>query len=249
MKNLCIIIFSRNETTSLVDTYERVVNLSKKIELRNVIQEVFIIDDGSDDSTKEILAKYFRSLDKNNSFNLYFINQEKLGIAKTVSEVISKVRDDINIILPLPGHDMFDTESLFKLIKDSCLDEITIGYRSNLWKERPFLKYVSAQILTILYKLLIFSKIKDAHGLYIIPISIARNYILPTGGHEILIFPLYIALKRGMKIKQIPITLREGHLADSKKFGRSSKTRLSHIKSSVSILLLILKDKFLINKY
>ena len=249
MKNLCIIIFSQNETTSLADTFERVVDLSKKIELRNVIQEVFIIDDGSDESNKEVVAEYFRSLNTNNSFKLHLKNQEKLGISRTVSDVISEVREDINLVLPLPGHDMFDTNSLFKLIEDSCIDEITIGYRSNLWKERPFLKYVSAQILTLLYKLLIFSKIKDAHGLYIIPIDIARKYILPTGGHEILIFPLYIALKRGMKIKQIPITLREGHLADSKKFGRSPKTRLSHIKSSVGILLLILKDKFLINKY
>jgi len=249
MKSLCIIIFSRNETKSLADTFERVVNLSKKIELRNVIQEVFIVDDGSDEPNQEIVEKYFRSLSSNYSFRLHLKSQEKLGISRTVSDVISEVRSDINLVLPLPGHDMFDTNSLFKLINDSFVEEITIGYRSNLWEERPFLKYISAQTLTLLYKILIFSKIKDAHGLYIIPIDIARKYILPNGGHEILILPLYIALKMGMKVKQIPITLRKGHLADSKKFGRSPKTRLSHIKSSVSILLVILKDKFIINKY
>lgn len=249
MNNICIVIFAQNETGSLFKTWEKILFLSKSMELENKIKEVFVIDDGSSFENKLIIDTYFQNLEHNYSFKFHFISQNSLGISKSVSMAVGACLPNTSLILPLPGHDMFDVDSLLKLLSNSSHDQLTIGYRLNLWRERPLLKYVSAKILTISYKLLVFPKIKDAHGLYVIPIELARNYINADQGHEILIIPLYVALKKGIMINQIPIMLQDGHKRESITLGRSKRTRLKHIKSSLNCLSLILQDKFFISRY
>jgi len=244
MLKLCVIIFSRNETESLFNTFNRILYLSNLRQFKGVISEVFIVDDGSDIEKKKLVEEFFSKIEDSLFFDLHFVSQAAKGISKTVSDVLSKSKENVNSILPLPGHDMFDTEALCQLIEGSKGGELSIGYRANLWSERPFLKYVAAKILTLLYKIFVFPKLIDAHGLYIIPIEIAKKYINPSGGHEILILPLYMSLKKGIKINQIQLNLNPGHLAESLKLGRSKHTRVSHIISSLKIFVYILKDKF-----
>ena len=244
MLKLCVIIFAQNETESLFNTFNRILTISQDEKMRGVIQEVFVIDDGSETKNQKIISAFFNDFKLKTEFDLYFLSQNPKGISKTVSETLAKSKDNVNSVLPLPGHDMFDTNSIYKLIESSAADELSIGFRSNLWSERPILKYISAKILTLFYRLLVFPKIIDAHGLYIFPIEIARKYISPHGGHEILILPLYMALKNGVKVNQIPINLKEGHLVESYRLGRSKRTRLPHIISSIKCLTLIIKDKF-----
>jgi hypothetical protein len=249
MNNLCVVIFAQNETGSLFKTWEKILELSKKVELNNVIKEVFVIDDGSSLENKLIIDDYFQNLNHNYPFKFHFISQNALGISKSVNIAVGSCLPSTNLVLPLPGHDMFDFDSLFKLLSHSSHDQLTIGYRFNLWRERPLLKYISAKILTYSYKLLVFWEIKDAHGLYVIPIELAKTHIKYNQGHEILILPLYVALKKGIKVSQIPVMLQKGHKRESMTLGRSRRTRLKHIKSSINCFALILQDKFLFNKY
>ena len=242
MINILIIIFSKNELESLIRTFEKIKELHESECLGDLNCEIVIVDDGSSIDIQIQLQNYFYSAKSSTNMTFKFKAQKQQGIASLVSEVLSETNKDFDLLLPLPGHDMFAKDSLRKLLCSSSKDEITIGFRENLWNERPLLKFVAAKILTFSYSLIIKRKIKDAHGLYIFPFQLAKKVISSYDGHEILLLPLYRGIKSDVKIKEIPVLLSEGHFLQSKVKGRSSHPRLNHVFSSIKVLFKILKE-------
>jgi glycosyltransferase involved in cell wall biosynthesis len=242
MINILIIIFSKNEFESLINTFDKIKELHDSNCFDNLNCEVIVVDDGSDNSTQIKLQNYFDSAQISTKLKFTFKAQKQQGIARLVTEVLSESNRDYDLLLPLPGHDMFEKDSLRKILSSSAKNEITIGYRENLWNERPFLKFVSAKTLTLIYRLIIKRKIKDAHGLYVFPFHLAKNVMSSYDGHEILLLPLHYGIRNNIRIKEIPVLLTEGHFLQSKVKGRSSHPRLNHIFSTIKILFRILKQ-------
>jgi hypothetical protein len=245
---LCIVIFNRNETISLFNTFEKILEIASTNNLNTLISQVIIVDDGSAPIKKDLISEYFRVLEMNYPFELNLLDLRPSGLSIAFGMALKQVNSNIDLIMPLPGHDMFESKSLSKLINFAEKNQVTIGYRANLLQERPLLKYISAKTLTILYKIFVWNKVIDAHGLYILPVQLARRNHDKDYGHEILIYPLFNATATGIVIKQIPINLRSGHKVESKTLGRPSFTGRAHIKASIYVLMTIVRDKIKINK-
>jgi glycosyltransferase involved in cell wall biosynthesis len=233
-RGVSFITFARDEASDLILTLESLKELGDR--LMSPI-EIVAVNDGSSDETLSNLESYSKL--NRNPYLVKIINQPPLGISNAISEGLRFITYEKCI--PIPGHFMFDSTGLFRLVENAYSADIVVGFRNNLRKERPLGKFLSAHALRILFRFWISKKILDPHGLIVYPTSLLKEVIDPHMEHENHIRTLSIAVGRALSIVNLPVPIRSGHKIRSKEKGRPSWPRIIHLKTGLQELYLARK--------
>ena len=222
---ISLIIYARDRENDVMDTFTAVREACHSSGISDY--EVIFVSDRSVDSTLELMQ--FLSRDTK---NVYVCETKILfGINEAILLGLSKSKGDI--VFPIPGHNMFDAEAIATVLKNSEINRIVLGYRDNLFHARPPLKFLSSRLLLAIYKLFVFSDLKDIHGLNSYPKELivkAQTYKLGHGFHMI---PLTLARFSDFEIYQIGINVSLDHKSrPSKKL----KDNWPSIKSAFAVV-------------
>ena len=208
---ISIIIYARDRENDLQDTFLSVRKACIEAEVDNY--EVILVNDRSVDSTLQqmnVLAREFKNVEVCETVNAFGINEAIMsGFTKSQGQVI----------FPIPGHNMFDVNAIKTILRNSRENRIVLGYRDNLFTSRPPLKYFASRLLRAAYGILVFSDLKDIHGLNSYPAGLifrAQSYKLGHGFHMI---PLTLAKTLNYEIFQVGVDVSLSHKRrKSKKF-------------------------------
>lgn len=225
-EGVSFIVFARNERKDILKTVDSILNCMSTLDMK---YEIFVIDDGSTDGTFKELSNQKKSMSWSEK-DIKVHRQDPKGIASAISWAVAQAK--YNKSIPIPGHFMFDASELIKLVKNVNSAEVVIGYRSNLFKERPVGKFTAAKILKLVFKLFIDSRVIDPHGLIIYPTSILQNKCDDSMKHENHIRMLAWCKRYTLSLNQVPIRIRAGHKLDSNIKGRPSFPRIEHLKTA-----------------
>jgi glycosyltransferase involved in cell wall biosynthesis len=208
---ISIIIYARDREFDVKDTYFEVLKACEISQVKNY--EIILVDDSSEDATYLCM----QNLSFSNKNTSVYQTEESTGINAAILTGFKKSKGEI--IFPIPGHNMFNSEAISKILEFSNPNKIILGFRTNLRASRPPIKYLSSFILLNFYKLIINRKIIDIHGLNSYPsflIEKTRKYKLGHGFHMI---PITLGLALNCVILQIPIAVNPNHKSrTSKKF-------------------------------
>lgn len=222
---LSIIVFAHNEEKYIGLTLAQVENAIQKVGSKNF--EVIVIDDGSSDETFNEINKY------STNFSAFKTkrNSVKSGILFCIKEGLEIAKGDK--ILCIPGHYMFDSTEICKVLLAAQNYDVVIGFRENKRHERPLPKLIASWALLNLFRIFVNSNMIDIHGLNVFPKSILLQAINTQNGHGNHIIPLGISLNLGLTQAHIPVKIRIGH---KKRVGRGIRTELPSFRGAFSVL-------------
>tara|TARA_B100001029_G_C15002541_1_gene419018 strand:- start:106 stop:858 length:753 start_codon:yes stop_codon:yes gene_type:complete len=219
-----IIIPTYNEKKNL----EHLINIIKK-NLKKLIYEIIIVDDNSNDGSKNIL-KNIKS--KNKKFNYFIRKNNKKDLCKSVIIGITKVKYE-NIII-MDGDLQHNPKYLPKICKIFSKKNIDFLVCSRNFKKRyglSFIRYYFSKALIFFVNFILGKKVNDPmSGFFIFKKNffILNKRNLYTNGFKILLNLLY-STKKKMKIYEQTIVFE-------KRFNNKSKMNykvLYHIIISI----------------
>ena len=230
-----IIIFARNEEKFIAKTTFTAISVTRSIlKLNGSNWRIILVDDGSDDHTLKVM----QDIQKKEIEVAKVISQPKLGISEGILKALSEA--DCEKVLLLPGHNMYEHDSIFDVINNSKNHDVVLGYRINLFLERPLAKALAGRILQIVLRIIFNKNLKDAHGLNIFPKSFLKNNLKSDLKHENLIIPVIKSFESNLRIIQVPVKLLNGHKKMTLNQKKRRTPRLSDISDSlISIWRLI----------
>ncbi|MFA4880153.1 MAG: glycosyltransferase family 2 protein [Candidatus Doudnabacteria bacterium] len=206
---LSIIIPIFNEENTIAKILEKVQQASSL----NYEKEIIVIDDGSSDRTLTILKTL------KNQLPLRLIHHSKnLGKGRAIRTALSKAEG--NLILIQDADLEYNPEDYEALLRSRDKDTSVIyGSRNLKPKQGGYLRCSwGVQILTGITNLLFRAKLTDIYTCYkLLPLTLARSLNLRTNGFEIEAEITAKILKRGIKIKEIPIHYYPRTFAQGKK--------------------------------
>ncbi|MDD5627327.1 MAG: glycosyltransferase family 2 protein [Patescibacteria group bacterium] len=206
---LSIIIPVFNEENTIAKILEKVQQASSL----NYEKEIIIIDDGSSDRTLTILKTL------KNQLPLRLIHHSKnLGKGRAIRTALNKAEG--SLILIQDADLEYDPEDYKVLLRSRNKDTpVVYGSRNLKPKQEGYLCCsLGVQILTGITNLLFRAKLTDIYTCYkLLPLTLARSLNLRTNGFEIEAEITAKILKRGIKIKEIPIHYYPRTFAQGKK--------------------------------
>lgn len=174
---------------------------SRKLSSKNVDFEFVVVEDGSTDSTKNII----KSLEE--KFPIINLSQDKRrGYAKAVVDGIRN--SNKNFILCTDSDDQIKVEALIENLKNFPNEnEFLIGYRNP--RKDPWNRLLYSKMFRVFHDFLFHSKLKDPSCPFVIGTKKTYNLL---SDDELLITReafwwgfVAIAQKKGIKFKQTPI--------------------------------------------
>ena len=158
---LSIIIPCYNE----INTIEEIVN--KILQLKDLIKEIIVIDDFSEDGSRELLVNKLK-----NKIDILILNEENYGKGYCIIQAKQRITGDIVIIQDADLE--YDPNDYYKLIKPIISGEYEVVYGSRVLGKKRYLAKNFANlsriffnhILTIFSNLVNSQKPTDAHTCY-----------------------------------------------------------------------------------
>lgn len=181
-----------------------------------VEKEVIVIDDGSIDNTAEILKEFAGD-------GIITVHDLILNCGKgtAVRMGVKKARGDIIIIQD--GDLEYDPNDYGALVKPILDGEADVVYGSRFKgyiKKMKFLNRMGSMTLNVLTSLLYYTKITDQFTAYkAFKIDLIKSLNLRCRGFEFCSEVTNKLLKRGIKIKEVPVTYTGRTLEEGKKGG------------------------------
>lgn len=206
MAYLSIVIPAYNEEDRIALTLEKIDNFFKD---KNYDVEVIVVDDGSIDNTIEVanqsvLAKKGKLKIIKNGINKGKGFSIKNGITNSSGNYI--LFTDADLSTPIE-----EVDKLFNFINNGY--DIVIGSRalkgSNVKVHQPWYREIMGKIFNFFIKVLLMGAFHDTQcGFKLFKTSIAKEITpsLRTSGFSFDVEMLYIARKKGYKIKEAPVT-------------------------------------------
>lgn len=222
-------------------TIEEVLKKIDRLILPNVKKEIIVINDASTDKTPLKIEKYLK-ISKN---KILFLQHEfNQGKGATVRTGISHATGDYIIIQDADLE--YDSQDMIRLIKQIKSNrDVIYGTRLNrlphLSKEegRPhfLLHYMGNRFLSLVTSVLYGQWITDMETCYkLFPTSVAKKLNLESRGFEFEPEITVKLLKKGLKIKEIPITTKPRGYEEGKK--------LNTIKDGTKAIWALFKYRF-----
>jgi glycosyltransferase involved in cell wall biosynthesis len=184
MSKLSIIIPVHNEEKTIQETLNQV----SKIPLN---KEILVIDDGSTDNTLIKIISFAKNM----------------GKGAAVREGINQAKGDYIVIQD--GDLEYNPEDLSKLLQSLSVDSQVV-YGSRLLKKNPksnWLFHLGGRSLSWITNLLFGTHLTDVYTCYkLFPTEIAKSFNLTSNGFEIEAELTAKALKRKLRIKEVPIS-------------------------------------------
>ena len=201
MVKLSIIIPVYNEEDTILKVIEKV----KKVRLKNITKEIIIVDDFSEDGTKNML-KNIR--DKTNKVLFHKKNMGKGTAIRT------GLKNDTGDIILIQDADFeYNPQEYPKLLKPILENKSKVVYGSRLETTRKNLKkmyklhYIGNLILTLITNLLYGTRITDMEtGYKVFRREVIKNMNLRAKRFDFEPEITAKILKRGYKIHEVPIS-------------------------------------------
>src|SRR3989338_7509589 len=231
-KILSIVIPAFNEEKQLGELLEKIIVAPLQ---EGVEKEIIVIDDGSTDNTKEIIKKF---TDKKLIVGYSLIVNSGKGTA--VRAGIKLATGDIIIVQD--GDLEYDPNDYAAVIDPILKGEYEVVYGSRFMgkiKKMRFLNWWGSTTLNVLASLLFGVRITDQFTAYkAFKSDLIKSLTLKCRGFEFCSESTNKLLKKGIKIKEVPISYSARSLAEGKKGGSW--------KDFFIALFYILEYKFLI---
>jgi dolichol-phosphate mannosyltransferase len=186
------------------NTIQKVI---EKVEKSPVEKEIIIVDDGSDDGTKEVL----NSMANEQRKNIRFISLRKnMGKGQAVKEGFSLAKGDYVIIQDADLE--YDPNEYTKLLKSILNKEADVVFGSRLLNESEkskmtLLLHIGRISITWIANTLFKSNLTDAYTCYkLFPTDFAESLNITSKGFELEAELTAKTLLAGKKIKEVPIS-------------------------------------------
>lgn len=225
---LSFVIPTYNEAGNIKELITQIRSVCKK---NKYLQEIIIVDDNSPDNTGLIAKKLgVKTL----------IRKDKRGLGSAYKDGFKIVSKDSDAIFMLDADLSHDPKEIPRFVNEINNYEIVQGSRKikggkieAKWSPARYLISYVSSLLT-----LPLTGIKDPNGSYkCIKTGTLKKIDLTktTDGFGFLIELLYLAHKKGIKIKEVPITFK-------KRFAGESKLSMKEIKKNFKLYLKLYLD-------
>lgn len=205
MVYLSIVIPAYNEEHRIGGTLSKIHDFLSK---QSYTFEVILVDDGSIDNTVDVAKRSF--LYKENKLNI-LENGNNMGKGFSVRNGISAssgeyiLFTDADMSTPIE-----EIDKLFSVVSESY--DIAIGSRalkdSNVKLHQPWFRETMGRTFNVLVKLFLMKDINDTQcGFKLFRCGVAKKLAseFKINGFSFDVEMLYLALKKGYKIKEVPI--------------------------------------------
>jgi len=205
--NLSVIIPVYNEEK----TIEEII---RKVAMQKGVHEIIVIDDGSTDSTRELLAKI------PTGSNLKVIHHSKNeGKGKAVRDGLAQATGNYLIIQDADLE--YSPDDYPKLIKPILEEKAQIVYGSRFLNQKTNMLwwiFLGNKFLTYCLNLLFGAKLTDMTTCYkLIPLPLLKKLNLKSKKFEIDLELTAALLKKGYKIHEVPIDYKGRKYSEGKK--------------------------------
>lgn len=224
---LSIIIPAYNEERTIEELLKKVSD----VQIKGYEKEIIVIDDGSEDKTRDILDGL------KNKIGFTFLKHPKnIGKGGAIKTGLKKVTGDFVII---QDADLEYEPKDYSLLLESIDKDYQVIYGSrNLGKTQRgyFLFFLAGKTLTFLFNFLYGAKITDINTCYkLFRTDIIKNIGLEEDGFEFCEEVTARILRKGYKIKEVPINYYPRSFNEGKKI---------KFKDGLMAIWTILKYKF-----
>ena len=231
MKSLSIIIPIYNEEKTIGPVLKNLFSLNLPIK-----KEIIVVDDGSDIETITAV-KEIQSKNKKENVKLH-INKKNMGKGYSIRKGFKEAKGDLIIIQDADLE--YDVKDIEKIVQEFLNNsERKVVYGSRFLKRNnkgKILFYFGNRFLSFLTSLLYSNKITDMETCYkCFKKEVIKNIPLKSNGFDIEPEMTAKILRRGIKIKEIPINYYPRSVEDGKKI---------KIKDGIHAVKILLKYRF-----
>ncbi|MBZ0138205.1 MAG: glycosyltransferase family 2 protein [Pseudorhodoplanes sp.] len=164
-RKLTIVVPAYNEQARLPTTVKEVMEVAASL-LDEF--EVILVDDGSTDATGEIADRLAGAVPGVTVVH----HGRNIGVGKAFENGVGRAR--YPWITLVPGDNAFHRDALKAVFAAVGKADLVISYRSNL-EERSLIRRVMSWTCTALVRVITKANIRDAHSLYVFPVSVVRE--------------------------------------------------------------------------
>jgi dolichol-phosphate mannosyltransferase len=213
MKSISIIIPIYNEEKTIEPVMKRLISLDLPLE-----KEIIIIDDGSD---KETINKIKRIEKENPKENIrILLNEKNMGKGYSIRKGFKEAKGDLIVVQDADlEYDFNDIKKIVDEMKKNPSLKVIYGSRFLKSNNRgKILFYLGNKFLSLFTSLLYSNKITDMETCYkCFRKEVIKNMSLESNGFDIEPEMTAKILKKGIKIKEIPINYYPRSFEDGKK--------------------------------
>ncbi|MFC1722070.1 glycosyltransferase family 2 protein [Patescibacteria group bacterium] len=211
IKKLSVVIPVYNEKDTLLKLLEKV----KSVDLGEILKEIILVDDFSTDGTRKIL-KELQQYDK--AVTVIF-KEENTGKGFTLREGFKYTTGDYVIVQDADLE--YEPEDYIKLIRSLDEENVDVIYGSRFsgnYEDMTNLHYVGNKILTLVTNIFFGVMLTDMETCYkLIPGDFARKLTIKSARFNFEPEITAKILKKGMKIKEVPINYKGRTHSEGKK--------------------------------
>jgi len=206
---LSVLVPVYNEAKSILTVIGRIEKVS-------LDKEIILVDDYSDDGTRELLRDY---CDKNNSIIKAFYHDKNIGKGAAVKTALNYAEGDYAIIQD--GDLEYDPQDYIRLLDEAERTEADVVYGSRFlttWRSTSFPHFLVNKFLTVITNILYGSNLTDMETCYkMIRTDLFKRLNLESERFEIEPEITAKLLKRGYKITEVPISYKGRSYHEGKK--------------------------------
>jgi len=232
-----IIVYARNREIDILDTHREITRALLQSAAKDSDFEIILVDDQSKDSTYEVMLSIQAT-----ATNIKVLRTgSESGINAAIMEGVREAKGES--VFAIPGHNMFHSEQLLKIMENMSPNGVVLGYRNNLFVSRPPLKFIGSRLLLHFYRILVFGDVIDVHGLNSYPKKLLLDVAKYPLGHGFHMIPVTLAIAKQLRINQVPIQVSPHHKHRSSKRLSDNWPSLNAIKEVIGQLMTCRKIK------
>lgn len=202
MKTLAVIVPAFNEENTINNTLINLLSIKTRLEKIGYKLVIFVINDGSTDTTEELSRK--------NGSAEVITHQRNKGLGAAVRTGLERANSiGADIVVKFDADLQHKASDILTLIKPICNDEADVVYGNRFDKisySMPFVRKVGNMVFTLLMRWLTRWPLKDSQpGIFAVNNVFIGNFYLP-GDYNYTQQILLDACHRGLRFSHVPVS-------------------------------------------